>query len=71
MTGLPNSETFNAVYTFLTTFPKDWTMKYALGWPVTSISKVEQLFITLVKLRRGMANEELGVFMKVDHVYGT
>ncbi|KAF5275490.1 hypothetical protein FQR65_LT16640 [Abscondita terminalis] len=46
-TGLPNEEIFEALYKLLSNLNRN----YYLGWKVESVDPVDQLFITLYKLR--------------------
>jgi len=37
-----------------------------MGWKVTKLDKENQLFLTLIKLRRNLANDDLGVRFKIS-----
>ena len=54
-TGLPNSETF---YWLLSLF-ENFTLKYYTGKNVQVLSRQDQLFMTLMRLRRGLGRQEL------------
>jgi hypothetical protein len=45
--GLPNHSTFEALYDLI----KDVELNYYLGWAVQKIEKIDQLLLTLMKLR--------------------
>lgn len=54
-TGLPNSTIFEALYELL----KEIEMEYFYNWKVEKISKEDQLFITLMKLRQNFPHADL------------
>ncbi|XP_031331506.1 uncharacterized protein LOC116162110 [Photinus pyralis] len=61
-TGLPNNSVFCALYNLL----KDLEINYYLKWQVQIISKKDQLFMTLMKLRRNFPHLDLAVRFNVS-----
>ena len=61
-TGLPNKQTFYAIRSLFENFD----LIYKQGWKVTRLSKEDQLFLTLLKLRRGLSNQDLATKFKVS-----
>lgn len=56
-TGIPSSEIFMALYNVV----KNVEIKYHLSWNVESISKIDQILMTLVKLRNNFPHFDLAV----------
>nr|CAH7723269.1 unnamed protein product [Callosobruchus chinensis] len=56
-TGLPSKEIFMCLYELL----ESVSLKYYYGWTVNAISKIDQLLLTLVKLKLNLLNEDLAV----------
>ncbi|VEN35545.1 unnamed protein product [Callosobruchus maculatus] len=56
-TGLPSCEIFMCLYGLM----EDISLKYYHGWTVTVISKIDQLLLTLMKLKLNLLNEDLAV----------
>jgi len=61
-TGMPNSGTFHALLRMF----EGVHLNYFKGWNVTRLSRCEQLFMTLLKLLRGLTHEDLAVRFGVD-----
>nr|CAH7751370.1 unnamed protein product [Callosobruchus chinensis] len=56
-TGLPSKEIFMCLYELL----EYVSLKYYYGWTVNAISKIDQLLLTLMKLKLNLLNEDLAV----------
>lgn len=56
-TGLPNKEVFKLLFEFCNKFE----ICYYSGWNVDCVSKENQLFMTLIKLRQNLLHEDLAV----------
>jgi len=61
-TGLPNEETFRALLNLF----EGKELNYIKGWNVTRFLQTEQLFMTLLKLRRGLSFNDLALRYGVD-----
>lgn len=59
-TGLPTNDIFMALYNLL----KNSKLHYHFGWKVESISKPDQLLITLMKLRHNFPHFDLATRFK-------
>jgi len=55
--GLPNAKVFNAILAMF----DGVELSYFKNWKVTRLARTEQFFLTLLKLRRGLTNEDLAV----------
>ena len=64
MTGIETKEEFVTLYDYVNAGFSE-NVKYRKGWPVARISTIDQLFLTLVKLRRGYTDRELSLYYKV------
>ncbi|KAK5639798.1 hypothetical protein RI129_010609 [Pyrocoelia pectoralis] len=56
-TGLPNKKIFLSVFNLLKNIDKN----YYLGWNVTCVSDIDQLFLTLLKLRQNPPHKDLAL----------
>jgi len=56
-TGIPSNEVFIALYNLV----KNAEIKYHLNWNVESISKIDQILMTLVKLKNNLPHFDLAV----------
>lgn len=56
-TGIPSNEVFIALYNLV----KNAEIKYHLNWNVESISKIDQILLTLMKLRNNFPHFDLAV----------
>ena len=65
MRGIETKEEFVTLYDYINAGFNEH-VKYRKGWPVSRISSIDQLFLTLVKLRRGYTDCELSLYFKVD-----
>ncbi|KAK3924803.1 Protein ALP1-like [Frankliniella fusca] len=61
-TGLPNKDTFEVLLSIL----QAQEFKYYNGWVVKSLSVHDQLFLTLLKLRRNLSHTDLGDGFKIS-----
>jgi len=61
-TGLPNKDTFEVLLSIL----QAQEFKYYNGWVVKSLSVHDQLFLTLLKLRRNLSHTDLGDRFKIS-----
>ena len=61
-TGLPNRQTFRALLRLFDAID----IQYVKKWRVTRLNREEQLFLTLLKLRRGCSDLDLASRFKVE-----
>lgn len=61
-TGIPTEEIFMALFNLL----KDVGINYYYRWKVEKLGKIDQLFLTLMKLRQNFPHEDLAVRFNVS-----
>lgn len=61
-TGLPTKELFLTLYSLF----ENMNLNYFNGWQVVRISKIDQLLLTLMKLKLNLLNDDLGLRFNIS-----
>ena len=61
-TGLPSKDIFLALFSLF----QDRKLNYFAGWQVVRIPKIDQLFLTLMKLKLNLLNDDLSVRFNIS-----